>query len=67
MIQRSLENPVARTELPSTNHAREDASSAVAKGLMAKRRSDLIAMLVSLPTNALPFTSLSLQQAIVLS
>uniref|UniRef100_A0A158R8Q0 F-actin monooxygenase n=1 Tax=Taenia asiatica TaxID=60517 RepID=A0A158R8Q0_TAEAS len=45
MIQRSLENPVARTELPSTNHAREDASSAVAKGLMAKRRSDLIAML----------------------
>lgn len=57
MIQRSLENPVARTALSSTAHAREDASSAVAKGLLAKRRSDLIAMLVSHPTNTLRSTS----------
>nr|CDS18985.1 protein MICAL 3 [Echinococcus granulosus] len=45
MLQRSLENPMARAEPPSTLRAREDASSAVKKGLMAKRRSDLIAML----------------------
>ncbi|VDM18211.1 unnamed protein product [Hydatigera taeniaeformis] len=45
MIQRRFENPVARTQSPSTAHAMEDVSCAVKKGLMARRRSDLIAML----------------------
>ncbi|VDL64538.1 unnamed protein product [Hymenolepis diminuta] len=47
-LRRNLENPDTSVNPPASTHLiREEVSNAVEKGLMSKRRSEFIAMLVS--------------------